>query len=88
MLCIQHSHLNCTVSPQLETSDPEEVTDAWIEDALGPAAPSAELGSLEIDPLKGEPSPPSSGMITHTAPLDRPEEGKAFAKPARPGRKR
>jgi len=73
---------------QLETSDPEEVTDAWIDDALGPVAPSVELAQLAIDLQAGEPSPPSSGLMTPTAPLDKGEEGKAFAKPARPGRRR
>lgn len=71
---------------QLETSDPEEVTDAWIEDALGPAV-EPDVGKFSLGEGSGEATPPSSGMMTPTAPLDR-GEGKTFAKPARPGRKR
>lgn len=79
---------------QLETSDPEEVTDAWIDDALGlasasTAGTSAQAAVPEGNAVGRESTPPvSSGAMTPTAPLDKGEEGKAFARPARPGRKR
>lgn len=81
--------LGVKVQKRLETSDPDEVTDAWIEEALGPVAPAKELEGLSVgeEGEKTGETPPSSGLMTPTAPLDKPEST-GFSKPSRPGRKR
>ncbi|BGP56066.1 hypothetical protein JCM8202_005216 [Rhodotorula sphaerocarpa] len=69
-----------TVLKKLETSDPSEITPAWIDSELGPLAISAAT-TPGADGAEG--SAPSSGTAT-----PKPESEIKFARPARPGRRR